>query len=323
MSLSYPNWNRFSFFFSGEYSQNYLKKSYLRLGIQNVAQLSYQNCYPFMYYLEHGKMYYSQAAQSPLPLKPILLYYGLIHLIKACILTVEPYYPETTSVLAHGVSARKRKKQHYSFFEDEVKFQKHGLFPFMAEKLFHMKQLEGEKVSMAELLQNIPELSSLFAKLKGKHTFISLKKKGTRFTIPNAVLDSYHMTEGRFQAFYTAKSAVPVQFHQDGSDDNLHFTLDVPDWKDPLPLKYDLHEECYAIPLIKEPFLLMPELLLHYLLLYNLGMIARYETEWWSELIRTMASDDYPFIQLFLDLSLEKGPYLISRLLNPERISSE
>lgn len=320
MRFSYRDWNSFSFFFSAEYSQTYLKKSYGRLDIESPAQKSYENCYPFMYYLEHGKLYYEQAALSPLPLQPILLYYGLVHLIKACILTVQPDYPETTSVLAHGVSARKRKKQHYSFFEDEVKFQKHGLFPCMAEKLFHMKQLEGEKASMGELLQHIPELSSLFSRLKGKHTFLKATQKDSVFILPRSILDSYHMTESRFQTFYSSKSHMPVSF-EEGGEDNLTFTLEKRNDGDPLPLRYNLNDDCFAIPLSKEPFLLMPELLHHYLLLYNLGMIARYETEWWSELIKTMSNDDFPFIQSFLDISLRKGPFLIYQLLDPDRLN--
>ena len=45
---------------------------------------------------------------------------------------------------------------------------------------------------------------------------------------------------------------------------------------------------------------LLPELISHYLLLYNLSMIARYETEWWSELFKTIPNDDYPTIIQFL-----------------------
>ena len=172
MGIEYKDWKSYSCFFSAEYCQRFLKKCYQKRNIENPEQKSYENCYAFLYYLEHGQIYYQQAENAPLIIKPILLFYGLVHLIKACILTIDPAYPETTSVLAHGVSTRKRKKQNYQFFQDEVKFQKNGLFPFMSEKLFHMKQLEGEKVTMEELLQLIPELDDLFFLHEGKRTFI-------------------------------------------------------------------------------------------------------------------------------------------------------
>ena len=65
-------------------------------------------------------------------IQPILLFYGFVHLIKACLLQQDPCYPENTSVFAHGVTTRKRKKQQYEFLKDEVKFQKNGLFSMYA-----------------------------------------------------------------------------------------------------------------------------------------------------------------------------------------------
>ncbi|WP_418922207.1 YaaC family protein, partial [Bacillus thuringiensis] len=123
---------------------------------------SFENCYPFIYYLEHGKNYYELYKKAPFSIQPMLLFYGISQLFKACLLTIDPNYPESTTVLAHGVTTRKRKKQGYQFLEDEVKIQKNGLFTHVAEQLFHMKHLEAEKFNMLELMGNIPELQNLF-----------------------------------------------------------------------------------------------------------------------------------------------------------------
>ncbi len=45
---------------------------------------------------------------------------------------------------------------------------------------------------------------------------------------------------------------------------------------------------------------------IHYLILYNVGMIARYETEWWYELLTQHISDDYVLIQQFLLVTEKK-----------------
>ena len=309
MDIHYKGWKSYSSFFSAEYCQRYLKNSYQKRQIDNPEQKSYENGYAFLHYLEHGKIYYEQAEKSPLILKPILLFYGLVHLIKACILTTDPSYPETTAVLAHGVSTRKRKKQNYLFFQDEVKVQKNGLFPFMSEKLFHMKQLEGEKVIMEELLQLIPELDDLFYLLLGKRTFVQLDHVGKQLTIPDSVLDSYHMTESRLKEFLASKFDHSIEFSNEG----LSFTMNSTSAS--LPLKINLEKQCYVMPLQKGNLFDFPELLAHYLLLYNLSMIARYETEWWSELTKMMPNQDYPFIHSFLDVTLQKGPYLIYQYL--------
>ena len=59
----------------------------------------------------------------------------------------------------------------------------------------------------------------------------------------------------------------------------------------------------------------LPELLVHYLLLYNLSMISRYETDWWYDLLGSYGSEDYPFIYQFLNISAQKIPYYISAFL--------
>ncbi|MDQ0157884.1 YaaC family protein [Robertmurraya andreesenii] len=305
-------WNSFSYFFSAHSTQFFLKNCYRKRGIELADQKAYENCYPFIYYIEHGKIYYEQAKIAPLIIKPILLFYGLVHLIKACILTVDPNYPETTSVLAHGVSTRKRKKQQYSFVLDEVKFQKTGLFPFVAEKLFHMKHLEGDKISMGSLLKQVPELSDLVLQFEGKPSFAEVNQNGEEFSIPKHVLDVFHMTENRFIDFFLSKSMENFS-HQRSEDQSLIFNKKGSDY---LPLKYDLSNKSFALPLTKGIGLQFHELIIHYLLLYNLSMIARYETEWWSELVKTMPNQDYPLIDNFLYITTEKGPYLVHHFLD-------
>jgi len=315
LKIPYKGWNSFSRFFSAEYCQLFLKKCYQKLQLEQAEQKSYENCYAFLYYLEHGQIYYEQAKNAPLVIKPILLFYGLVHLIKACILTVDPAYPETTAVLAHGVSTRKRKKQNYLFFQDEVKLQKNGLFPFMSEKLFHMKQTDGEKVMMEELLQMIPELDDLFSFHTGKRTFKKLDWDGKQFVVPEDILDHYHMTENRFKDFLAAKIKHKIEFLGEG----LSFQLMQEKITEVPPLKYNLEEHVWAFPLSRPPLFMFHELLVHYLLLYNLSMIARYETEWWSELTKMMPNCDYPFISSFLQITSDKGPFLIYQYLREQQ----
>jgi hypothetical protein len=311
LTIDYKGWKSYASFFSAEHCQLYLKSHYKRCNIDNPEQKSYENCYAFLYYLEHGQIYYQQAKNAPLLLKPILLFYGFVHLIKACILTVDPAYPETTSVLAHGVSTRKRKKQNYQFFHDEVKFQKNGLFPFMSEKMFHMKQLEGDKITMEELLELVPELDDLFMVHESKSTFTPIYTHNGQLAVPEKILDQYHMTEDRLKEFLTTKSENQLEFTGEG----LLFQFNKTSSIEKLPLKFNLDSSSYVIPLKKENLFLFPELMVHYLLLYNLSMIARYETEWWSELTKMMPNRDYPFIKTFLDITLQKGPFLIYEYL--------
>ena len=81
------------------------------------------------------------------------------------------------------------------------------------------------------------------------------------------------------------------------------------------PLYYEHLTNTYYLPLTtdpRNPKPILPELLIHYLLLYNLSMISRYETDWWYDLLGSYSSEDYPFIYQFLSISAQKIPYYIS-----------
>ncbi|MEK4967789.1 YaaC family protein [Cytobacillus sp. FSL R7-0696] len=312
MKHSYHNWQSYLPFFSTETTKAFLEKSYQNEGIEQASQKSFENTYPFIYYIEHGKVYYEQAAAAPLIIKPILYFYGLVHLIKACILTIDPLYPDTTSVLAHGVSTRKKKKQQYLFLKDEVKLQKSGLFPYMAEKMFHMKHLEGDKFYMVDLLRQIPEMEIMFQSIQKEQTFIDIKKEKDDFFVPITILNHYHMTESRFSTFLSEKLQV------DGTD--ILYTkehIKFPQNKEiNRYFKYNIVNKNYSLPIERSPLNDYPELFSHYLVLYNLSMIARYETEWWNECIKLMTNNDYPFIHQFLDLTEQKSPFLIYNFLD-------
>ncbi|WNS75514.1 YaaC family protein [Bacillus sp. DTU_2020_1000418_1_SI_GHA_SEK_038] len=314
----YKDWDSFLYYFSASSSQSFLKKCYHLQHLDSAEQKSYENSYPFIYYLEHGQIYYKQAELAPLLIKPILLFYGLVHLIKACILTVDPNYPETTTVLAHGVSTRKRKKQQYHFFQDEVKIQKSGLYPYMGEKLFHMKHLEGEKTNMRELLAQIPELNQMFIQTEGKQTFFQMKHQDQTYMLPKDILDSFHMTEARFIEYWKNETSSDIQL-QGSNEQYIQFKIGSTGLNDCLPIKYNFENGQHYFPRTKNSLNLYPELLIHYLLLYNLSMIARYETEWWSELIKMMPNQDFPFIQAFLNITAKKGPFLIYQTLSKEK----
>ena len=313
MNYFYNDFNSFSSFFSALDTQLFLKNCYKKMAVDQAEQKGYENCYRFIYYLEHAQIYYQQSIQSPLLIQPILLFYGFVHLIKACLLTTNPNYPENTSVLSHGVSTRKRKKQQYDFFLDEVKYQKNGLFPYMLENMFHMKHLEGDKIAMWQLLQQIPELDPLFKRMEKKNTFLEIPSQGDTLFFPIEVLDYYHMTENRFIEFLHNKSSHTLAF-KEKQGGLLLFHCEKNDVC-LLPIKYHLEKEQYCFSLTNGGLLNFPELTFHYLLLYNLSMIARYETEWWSELLKTMPNKDYPFIVSFLDVTAKKGPFLAYQYL--------
>ena len=303
-------------------TQHLLHTCYKKLGVEDAEKKSYENSYPFIYYLEHGQSYYQLASQASLSIKPVLLFYGMVQLLKACLLTVDPQYPESTSVLAHGVSTRKRKKQGYEFLQDEVKVQKNGLFTHFSDKMFHVKHFEAEKFAMDRLLKNIPELNNLFLLHYQKEPSIkAIEAPKQPLCLPIGLLDAFHMTLGRFENYI--KETLPDLILKPEHDNQEHksqitFMLESGTNLAPLncsPLLYHMYEESYYFPKDREQIMIFPEVMVHYLLLYNLSMISRYETEWWSELLHSYSSNDYPFIQQFISVTSDKIPYLLYQFL--------
>ncbi|GGE85810.1 YaaC family protein [Priestia taiwanensis] len=305
-------WGRFQAFFSSETTQSYLQQCYKKHCILEPEKKSFSNCYPFIYYLEHAKNYYTLSTQSPLAIKPTLLFYGMTQLMKACLLTVDPNYPESSLVLAHGVTTRKRKKQQYEFLHDEVKTQKSGLFTHMAEKLFDLTCTEGEKYGMEELLATIPEMLPLFIMNKRKKGVEEIQIDGNKIHIPMRVLDHYHMTSNRFKSYFLSLA----NKLEEVDDEMLTFRLTEPlKLYNCYPFAYDSHNQTFFLSLRNEKSILFPEILVHYLILYNLSMIARYETEWWYHLLHHYETQDFPFISHFLSVSATKIPLLIHTFL--------
>src|SRR5690554_765711 len=97
----------FAYLQSEESARGYLYHCYKTIKGINAEKMSYENCRRFMHYLDHGMQMYEQGEKITPVIKPILYFYGMVHLLKACLLTIRPEYPESTSLLAHGVSARK------------------------------------------------------------------------------------------------------------------------------------------------------------------------------------------------------------------------
>ena len=183
------------------------------------------------------------------------------------------------------------------------------MLPCVADKLFQIKQLEGEKFTMEALIREIPEIqtSSLFT----RKNFEMLTPVGKGYLLPKSILDYYQMTSNRFLNFIQTKSKQTFTI-QETSDGLLLEPGEVLLYNSTSPIRYHTELEIFMLSLNKNSNgYMLPELISHYLVLYNLSMIARYETEWWSELFKTTPNDDYPTIIQFLQTTKYKTPFLV------------
>lgn len=293
---------------SEKHAHAFLKKVYERQGLCDVDILSYQNASSFMYAISSGMAFLNEGKQASLLTQPMLLFYGCAHLIKGLLLAVHPAYPSTTKELAHGVSSRKIKKKNYSFLQDDIRTQRHGLFPVAATSIFKQTIQPHQTYSMHQLLALIPEMDSLFS-LQGQSYLEHIGCLHTQqITFSEQLLRSYHLTiEGILQKI---KAHVPAIHHQETHKDG--YTIHFKDF-----LAYSNHpffmEQATGklfFPNRRSFFIQLDELLIHYLVLYNISMITRYEHEWWGETIGGKIMTDFPMIQHFLAITVDKVPFL-------------
>lgn len=297
---------------SAPFAQQYLKQSYEKRNVQDSEKKSYENTYRFMYFIEHANTYYDQGRKAPLSVQPVLYFYGMAQLLKAWLLTIRPDYPESTSVLAHGASSRKRKKQNYSFLQDEVKIQYKGLFTYAAKHLFHVEQFTSEKFTMNDLLQRIPEVSDVYEFLTQQQQFYCIGSPTSKqLTIPKTIIDDYHWTTSYFSQ--QLKQSIPSISDISVEKEHVSVQLQEPMYCSGSSFFYlNSEENQLTINKRRHLFPYFPEILTHYLVLYNLSMICRYETEWWGDVLHSFSSEDVVYIQRFLEITEQKIPMLIA-----------
>ncbi|MDF2607800.1 MAG: hypothetical protein K0S34_1996 [Bacillales bacterium] len=270
---------------------------------------TYARSQSFINYLDQGRNYLNHANSSNISIKPILSYYGLIQLLKACILLVDPEYPENTSVLAHGLTSRKRKKQDFEFLNDEIKMQKNGLFVHCCKKMFHVEHFYDEKFSMLSLFVRIPELTSFFESTTNIKYLDKVSITDDSICINKVVLDDLSITEDTFISKYIENKTVSYKSNNDcffikGYTNKIEKN----NFK---PFYYNIHNEDYYCISNRYISNFIPELLAHYVILYNLSMICRYETDWWMELLKDNSTIEYNSIRLYLDYCNNKISFLI------------
>ncbi len=306
---NFHNYPIFTYLHSEENARTLLRKLYKQQLLVNNEKESYQKAPSLMYAFSSGIDFFKQAKQAPILTQPMLLFYACSHFIKGLLICMNHTYPSSTKQLAHGISSRKKKKKQYAFLHDEIRVQRHGLLPVAASSLFQTNIAAHKTYSMQHLLALIPEMQSIFS-WHGKRY---LEHVGfmhhSMFTFSENLLNNYHLPiQGMIQKIQPYIS--PVTKVESKKEEHIVYVQN-PLRKPSSPFFTDYETNKLYLPNRRSLFTMIDELLIHYMILYNLSMITRYEFEWWGELIATKSTSDYPIIQHFLYVTSEKLPAII------------
>ncbi len=321
-------WDTFVFFESEPTTKKFLADIYHKQKDINSIKYSFQNTSKFIYFLKQAREYFLSAEKSNILVKPLLIYYGMMNLVKAVILTKEPSYPSRTGVLRHGITTRKLKKLNYQFHDDEIKIQKEGLLTLFYTIMTNnqIESIEGNKYKIKELLSLLPELSESYHRLFNERKFFNitiepLNDSSVLLSIPRDTLIFYeylptHLvnelnkyTEGNSNPFYLEKSndkkSIAIKWIG-----TINKPLLYANFFDHPMLIQDMKGN-YSFRPYSSPASHLPEIMVDYMLMFNLGMLCRYETELWGDIIFSFTSEDMYIINEFINITMRKFPNMI------------
>ncbi|MEJ8548717.1 YaaC family protein [Brevibacillus borstelensis] len=303
----------------------FLYKHYHNKGIEHAERLAFQQSTRFLYTWKQARLFYESAQKVPLSIKPLLLFYGCVHVLKGWLVVIDPDYPQNSRVLQHGVTTRKVKRNSYQFLKDEVRPQKEGLFSHLAH-LLSVSPLQ-DRYGIQELMTYLVAMREPLLAVTGNASpWTPVAWTTQTDTETNTVLHCLHFPSrsGGALAYSpeTFQQYVKRFTHSPDILDSVHWSNDenktmvVPSSSFSLLGEHPLfcfQEQSLFFWNSDNDTLPLPEWANHYLLLYVLSMLSRYDTEWWGELTLSHSYAEQYLIDFFLEHHANVFPTVIMR----------
>lgn len=324
-----PAWNRLQYLETEPTSRKFLSQCYTKQEWEHPDRLAFQQSTRFLYLWRQARLFYQTAEAADLSIQPLLLFYGCTHVLKGMLITRDPTYPQNSRMLQHGVTSRKVKRQAYMLLEDDIRPQKEGFFSHLSQT-FQLKPLR-DRYLVKELFASIPEMSEVYATLSENQPF------WTRLSLSSSVHEGTRSSQKQgmdgYQVTFPVKSDGPLAFSNETLKQYIERLAPSPirstairwdNWSERQlflsqfalshveqhPLFY-LHGNTLFFWNGPAESLPLPQWASHFLLLYQLGMLCRYETEWWGELAMSHDMAERYLVERFLHQHRAAFPSLI------------
>jgi len=326
-------WKTLRFLETEPTSRKFLASCYENMGLEHFDRLAFQQSTRFLYLWKQARHFYGTAETAELSVQPLLLFYGCTHLLKGMLLTRDAAYPQNSRVLQHGVTTRKLKRSAYSLTEDEIRPQKEGFFAHLA-RLFGLSPLQDRYV-VQDLLVSLPGMSQSYALLTDTPA-LWLRLDWEKYAQANGASGEHATFKGPWISIvFPDKPDGPLAY---STETLAHYVrrlaspssiMEPFQWKDAVPKQLLLPQPLFSAleqhPLFRiqgddlffwngpSQSLPLPEWASHYLLLYLLSMLCRYETEWWGELTLSHGFAERFLVERFLEQHIETFPTVIMK----------
>jgi hypothetical protein len=277
-----------------------------------------------------GREYFESAKKAGFTVRPLLLYYGVLALTRALILTLQPKLSESMLKGAHGLKIKNwshiLKSKDFENLELQIR---EGSLSELLHVTGNINYLRAgtnvinwkghltppsvnQMITLKEFFQFLPDLNSEFTKWTGhplSHTVISSIKTELDIGRVTIKLNKYQVDERLVELLFPINFAVNRQILINENEvtvvyENLNWSPNISQkWHG----SFDLGDIC-VVPVLQNDVGLNI-LSTMFAISYTFGMMARYYPSSWISLRRVEAGDKaYPIIQKTLSFIEEKYP---------------
>lgn len=291
-------WSMLSFFESKHNCVQYLENKF-----QNTNCDLTNTANSLAFTMSTAREYYEASEKVTILTRPLLIFYGMNALAKVLFMANHGKKSPSNS---HGLT--KAEKWSGKFEELTVEIRRDGTFP-QFHGCFSNDNLASIKFSTKELLSVIPEIKVEFETVIGeKSRALKTKHSEHGINIIDTDLEKYTVLEKELSLIPGfQESFVSIQRLKDNiflwsnsAESNKHFTRTI------------FGENYITLTVEKNGrFLILPEMSAHYLIMFLLGMLSRYQPQEWGRTIKGEVSGEIYLVQKFLEVTKRKFPNLI------------
>ncbi len=302
-----------------------------RLDFRNPAHQNrkflYRYALPYICFsMQQAREYFASARGATLLTKPLLLYYGMMSFVRALITLVSPDFFTDQEDLYHGVKMLDRGPSGYRLADRRLRVARNGLFPQMHTIISGEKTMETP-LTLLDIFTRLPDLYYnclyIYDLSDEDMNCIRLVQAGVRKEDKEGTMWVQIEAEaGRTLKPERLPGLLSEAFQEVNGDRPVHVWVSrtrsgalVEVGKILTQLReLSLDEEKFLIcplPSSKGKQVQFSEVELHYLLMFYLSNIARYQPHLWGELLIGRKTAETLLVRNFIESSEKKFPCLI------------
>ncbi len=254
------------------------------------------------YTVGSAREFYDAADGVSVLTRPLLLFYGMIDLSKALFIST---HGKKSPSRSHGLQSIKEWNGEIS--ELSVKVSKDGTFP-QFHGCYCKDSIRYKTLALKELFSQIPEIKTEFETIYNE-------KSRALYTSPGEygieIIDSELEKYGDLDYLLNQIPGFSEKYRIVNKSEERCWLINI-QYRTPDLMKRSISGDKYfVLPIVKEDVLLLPEMSVHYLIMYLLGMISRYQPEEWGKVITGEDSGEIYFLKKFLYVTRRKFPNLV------------